>query len=367
MTRVAVTLEPLDTLFFRDGRPLSTGSRIKTGMLFPQTLAGALRTWLLYQTGCDLKKLGNAMRDGADFATAANDGQPEQVAQVAQLTFRGPWFACVDQNEEVTPFVPAPATLQRIEGEEKHEFVRLDPLVQEELPGWKPPVDGMVPLWRRGRRPQKPLRGYLNMNGLREFLQGGIPESIHFQQSNDLFDSEPRTGIEIVPRSLSAQEGMIYTTEMLSLKRGVRFYAEIEIPDFSFAAWLGEVSAGPVTIPLGGQGRQVILRRNQPISWPEVEDVNGQPRLLLLTSPGIFSEGWLPRGISPIAAAVPGHVAVSGWDLARRGPKPNRFAVQAGSVYFLQEPLAPKPASLCEGEDATLGWGTYLEGVWNDV
>jgi hypothetical protein len=34
-------------------------------------------------------------------------------------------------------------------------------------------------------------------------------------------------------------------------------------------------------------------------------------------------------------------------------------------VYFLKEPLDPPRESLSEGEDAAVGWGAFVEGVWN--
>ena len=77
---------------------------------------------------------------------------------------------------------------------------------------------------------------------------------------------------------------------------------------------------------------------------------------------------WLPAPLREnlVSAAVPGYRAFSGWDLARRGPKPSRFAVEAGAVFFL------KPDSdfsdinhLCSAEDSVFGWGQVLKGVWN--
>ena len=44
---IGVLLDPLDTLFFRDGRPFDASSRVRGGLPNPQTLAGALRTALL--------------------------------------------------------------------------------------------------------------------------------------------------------------------------------------------------------------------------------------------------------------------------------------------------------------------------------
>ena len=87
-------------------------------------------------------------------------------------------------------------------------------------------------------------------------------------------------------------------------------------------------------------------------------------RLVMMTSPAWFN-GWRPDRLRPVAAAVPGYRAVSGWDLARGGPKPNRFMVPAGTVYFLDPGDAPPPAQLVETEDAMTGWGNFVEGNWN--
>ena len=86
----------------------------------------------------------------------------------------------------------------------------------------------------------------------------------------------------------------------------------------------------------------------------------------MLTTPAPFPAGWRPPDLDLVAAAVPGHVAVSGWDMARNGPKPTRFAVDAGAAYFCRHsPGDDERPSLCKGEDAILGWGSFLRGVWD--
>jgi SOS regulatory protein LexA len=46
-TTVGIALDPLDVLFFRDGRPFTASERLLSGLPLPQTLAGAIRTALL--------------------------------------------------------------------------------------------------------------------------------------------------------------------------------------------------------------------------------------------------------------------------------------------------------------------------------
>jgi CRISPR-associated protein Cmr3 len=105
-------------------------------------------------------------------------------------------------------------------------------------------------------------------------------------------------------------------------------------------------------------------RLAKPADWPAPPQRDGR-RLLVLTSPGVFAEGWKMRGLHPVAAAVPAHVAFSGWDLARGGPKATRFAAAAGSVFYFDTPPTLSGTSLCDdAEDALVGWGSYLEGIW---
>jgi CRISPR-associated protein Cmr3 len=355
---IGLSLDPLDTLFFRDGRPFEPASRIASGLPVPQTLAGALRTWLLREAGCDFEQLRKAMIAGASFVAAAA-GQLPELDAISRLMFRGPWFA---RNGK--PLVPVPATLRWID-EDRAIIRRLDPL-RDRLPGWEDAGTELLPLWCRDPRPAEPVRGYLTMSGLASFLAGKMPAETDIISSETLFVHDRRTGIAIEPETLATTEGMIYGVSLLALAKDVSLYAEV-LGDAKALARVPEVQAA---IPLGGESRRVIVRKRPPVTWPVVgpTDRQGRGTLVLLTSPAPFDDRWKPGFLAPVAAAVAGCVSVSGWDLARGGPKPNRFAVEAGSVYFLSQPLnPPTPGSLCATDDAALGWGTFLEGVWSHV
>lgn len=358
--KIGLLLEPLDTLFFRDGRPFEPASQASSGLPMPQTIAGALRTWLFKKVGCDFRKLADAIKDGAGFADAAAE-QGEAVASVARLSFRGPWFARI-RGDAFEIVVPVPATLQK--AKDCDEIVRLDPLTKHKVPGWRPLEDDMQPLWRRGRNESKRIEGaYLTLNGLQAYLQGGVPESCDIVKSDELYGFDRRTGIAIDADLRTAAERMIYGVSLLALRQGVALYEEVTGP----ADAMNLLQEGPASIPLGGEGRRVIARKVEPVQWPSNNLDPNKERLILLTTPGLFDERWRPSFLKGkiVSAAVPGYLAVSGWDLARNGPKPTRFAVPAGSVYFLRRPIDTPRESLCDGENAAVGWGVFVEGVWN--
>ena len=349
----SVELEPLDTLFFRDGRPFDPGMPAQGGLPVPQTIAGALRTWLLRREGADFGTLAAAIKQGDSFAEATAR-QGANMEAIGRLEFRGPWFA---KNGE--RLVPSPAT---IEIDKDNTIYRLDPL-EHGLPGWKPRINGLLPLWRRSRAPAKSASGYLSPDGLRRFLEGGIPKRDEIIRDEELFVYEPRTGIGLNAQTGTVREGMIYSVRMLRLQSGVTLSVDIVGTPEDMAICPDDEDI----LPLGGEARRAIVRRSTTQwQWPNVALEQEDRQLILLTTPAPFN-GWKPPGLLPVAAAVPGNVPVSGWNLARGGPKPNRFAVPAGSVYFLNETssLSNSGQSLCIGEDAMLGWGAYVGGIWN--
>ena len=350
---ITLDLEPLDVLFFRDGRPFDAAPRATSGAPLPQTVAGAVRTWLLRRARTSLKALAEAIRNGASFAEATS-AQGPKPGSVGRLGVRGPWF--VKDGERL---VPTPVT---VEIDREGALHRLDPLA-DDLPGWSPPMEGMLPLWRRGRGSTKPRAGYLRTSGLERFLGGSPPQPDEIVDQDAVFGTEDRVGIEVDSRTRTVGESMIYSVRLLRLCPGVTLTVDLVGTPEDLAV----CPDGEDVIPLGGEARRAIVRRvHANGSWPEAPAGQGDGRLVLLTTPAPFG-GWRPPGFVPVAAAIPGYVPVSGWDLARGGPKSNRFAIAAGSVYFLDRDadLAAREGSLCRNEDAAVGWGAYVEGVWN--
>jgi CRISPR-associated protein Cmr3 len=89
---VGLRLDPLNTLFFRDGRPFDAATRVTGGLPFPQTLAGAVRTALLARTGFRFDEFARR-RKGADILAALMDQDYGANPAVIAASFRGPWLA----------------------------------------------------------------------------------------------------------------------------------------------------------------------------------------------------------------------------------------------------------------------------------
>jgi CRISPR-associated protein Cmr3 len=349
-----LALEPIDSLFFRDAKPFEAATRGESGLPTPQTLTGALRTLLLERHQVDFAQLGEQMKGGASFAQALAAVAPHAEG-VAALKVRGPWFTL---KGEV--LVPAPASLRREKTSEN--LVRLDPL-KKILPGWQPQRSEMRPLWRYGRESTEAADGFLKLSGLRCFLEGETPEADELVPHSALYARDNRTGIGVDPSRNTAAESLIYAISLLALKRDAGLCAEVRGP----VAVLKLLEGEQVLMKFGGEGRHVAIRAEERgVDWPQLRPEPDKGRLVLLTTPAWFN-GWKPPDLEPVAATVGGYQAVSGWDLAKGGPKPNRFMVPAGSVYFLSPGAKVSDALVNNEEDAALGWGCFTEGNWSYV
>ncbi len=369
-TTVGLKLQPLDVLFFRDGRPFMTGNEyMVSGLPMPQTFAGAIRTALLRMAGCDFRRLGEAMKKGETFADAVGRSTAQEFHWIGQAFVRGPWLARQNSaSKELEVFVHVPAVLHQGKRDSSIRC-RLNPLPAGQLPGWKPAgdQDGLRPLWLKQLEPTEPAEGYLTPAGLAWFLRGEIPAAHDFVSASELFALDYRTGIGISPDRLTAEDSQIFGRGFLALRPGVFLYGEVVLPESADDSLADELSL----LPLGGEGRNVLVERLQsPYNWPSSQPAGDRQKpLVLLTTPCPFQAGWKPTSLADhlIAAAVPGSLAFSGWDLARGGPKPTRFAVPAGSAYFLESMPHDLPQSLAENEEERQqGWGHYLTGVWTD-
>ena len=358
-TRLALDLRPIDTLFFRDARPFGPADQAQSGLPSPQTLAGAIRTLLLEQFGVNWDRVADGVRTLGSLQRSLERMGPEMAA-VGRVEISGPWLR---QASDV--LVPAPFNLRLKKGEGHQEapVVRLDPL-RNPPPGWLPQGEGMLPLWYYGRDPLKGLGSsmYLRPVGLAAFLAGDVPSADALVGLEDLCATDARIGIGLDAATGTVAKGLIYSANLLALKLGVSFYAEVSGSRSALAPLLDS----QVVMRFGGEGRYVAVESSTELfQWPGARRKAGQGRTLLLTTPAAL-DGWRPRGLALVSAAVGKPQPVSGWDMARGGPKPNRFMVPAGSVYFLP-PDAAVPPRLGSREDSQIGWGKFLEGNWHYV
>ena len=147
-------------------------------------------------------------------------------------------------------------------------------------------------------------------------------------------------------------DGQLYTSEAVALKPRVGFVAQITGAD-------GLIRQGGL-LRFGGDGHAASVKACA-VSLPRADTralASARRFRLLLTSPGIFPDGWRLPGMQAdgrwhfhgasarlASAALPRLETLSGWDVALHRPKPALRAVPTGSVYWLDD-FQGDPAAL---------------------
>lgn len=337
-------IEPADILILRANKLFDdAGSYGETQVLpWPSVVAGALRSALLSHAGWDLDAFANNRAPHPALGTPSAPGSFRLMA----LTL------AQEKVDGVTPIRPLPADLfvPRADGDQQSRSVwRLHPRVPAAGIQTSAPIPEL-PVLRRNET-SKPAAGlWLSDAAWRDYLAGQTPKAGDLIESEDLWKIEERIGVALEAQTGAARDGALFTTQAVALHqlngRRTGFLAVIEGAELPESGLLR----------LGGDGRAAQYRRIDPKpAHPDWSGIASAGRCrLVLTTPGLFDQGWLPPGVYRTdngqlsfelhgvrgrlaSAAVPRSEVISGWDLARGIPKPAQRAAPAGSVYWLDE------------------------------
>lgn len=182
-------------------------------------------------------------------------------------------------------------------------------------------------------KPAKPIGNlWLNAAGIAAWQAGAPIVANHLLRASKLWQIDARLGIALDAKKRSAADGKIYTTETVAMQQGVGFVAGYE---------------GAPALPqgclvrLGGDGRGAVVQTpTYAFPQPDWDRIARERRFrLLLTTPGLFADGWKPDGIPAtlVAASVGRAGTISGWDLLTNAPKPAQRVAPAGSVYWFDK------------------------------
>ncbi len=259
------------------------------------------------------------------------------------------------------PFFPLPLDLAKKKDDDA--WLQLRP---RSIPGWSDPA--LLPLIPDERTDSKAGARWISLDTLKKYLIGTIPTESELLHTGQIFAFDERTGIEINADTLTSAQGKIYGIRLLALQPKVNgspagLFAEIES---SFdKSDLEKLLHDP--IPLGGEGRYVCVRVIEKAEWPT--QPARQKRKWVLVSPAFLpnADGRPLPAEAGLKAAISGAgIAVSGWDVARNGPRATRFAVPAGAVYYFENGGPNNNMLGGSAEDQQEGWGFSLPGTWEE-
>ena len=344
-------IEPLDVLILRGNKLFADAGSHGEALMppWPSVAAGALRSRML--TDADIDAL--AFADGK--ATLGAALAPVLGSVERPGAFRIVHFGLARRSTTAAPatcelLLPMPADISVNDDGLAHALQPTQ--LYSSLKSSYPLALTPTLLQPNVGKPKSGL--WLTAAGLAAWQRG---EALHAPQQHwvstaDLWAVESRLGIALEAGRNIAAQGQLYTSEVIALKPEVGFVVRVAGTDGLLP------SSG--LLRFGGDGHAASLSAcTAPLPHANHDAITRSGRFrLMLTSPGIFLEGWRLPGTDSAgrwhfhgasarlaSATLPRLETLSGWDIARRRPKPAVRAVATGSVYWLDD-FQGEPAAL---------------------
>ena len=377
-------IDPIDTLFLRGNRMFGDPGSFGDALVppWPSVAAGALRSALLVDRGYDPARFAwGEITDDAELGTPTHPGSFLITRfQIARRVARRAGVGSVE------PLYGLPADLsvtRRAAGNDRGEGYEVR-RIQSQAPPKRVRASAatrslaVLAEPRRG----KPLPGlWLTSKGWRQYLDGCKIDPKHLVPISDLWRLDTRIGIALDPLKRRASDGALFTSQGIVFRKSEhgRIDGTSDTDSGCDVGFLAGVSGAKLpdalTLRFGGDGRTAEATRAE-VCTPEVDySAIAAKRCcrLILTTPGLFERGWMPTGVTGdgcdlhfdlhgvrarvVCAAVPRAEVISGFDLAKRRPKPAQRAAPVGSVYWLDE-LDATADALCN---------LAALGLWKDL
>jgi len=389
------TFEALDSLFFRDGRPMNAGESCWLESVFPPTgytLQGAIRAAILDSVGADIKAFQEGkpcLWDGSSLNDEIGDGR-----NIGRLKLSGPFLGFKD-----TFLFPSPLDLVQQKESGKLGLLKPGTPALSDLASHPVKVPYII-----GKGYKVVKEKYISRRVFESILNGEIPPSdsrvlVPLYGENEDLDTaallfrEYKVGLARDNATKQNKEGMLYVISKVRPTAELKICVKVSGVESGHQPGKDKLLLGK----LGGEGKLALISVKE---WkeedvlpkaPSLQPVNGALRfkIVFTTSALMVEKGWLPKGFeecqsngtaywkgevdsckfSIISACIGKPVRICGWNLAERKPKALKFAIPAGSVYFCETSTEHG----CDvlglhgkhiGQETEYGFGHILIGKW---
>lgn len=373
MTLKAYSLSPVDSWFFRDGRPFNQGEKAQMDVqsIFPPfatTVVGAIRAALARSLGW--KGRGNWP---AEIKAKLGDGQ-----NLKPLTFQGPYLIR-RMKGSIEPLYPAPLNIlgKAPSDEEKSwTFSNLSPIKK----GINCDLGENVRLpAAKNAAGKKSLYGFfLTQEDMVRALHGDDQQKIKPIPGKSLWELEYSVGIERDYLKRTAKEGAIYSARKVRLCREIALAMHVSGLDTEMEL--------PATLLLGGESRMAysepLARPIDLIGAPALEPSGGIIRFTVTHITPAYFDGGLPGpgekfsgipGAKVISACLERPLRIGGWNSAtsQKGPIPLKPFIPPGSTWFCEAEAGYvekiRRLNGCHIAACTdFGFGQILIGSWKE-
>lgn len=357
-------IEPVDTQFYRDGRPFDAGTESSGKSNFlpsSRTLYGAFRAIILSNSSTDWHSWPTSPQIREIIGSSPD--------QIGSLGIRGPVLAIRHLSEaycSICPLYPIPKDLVKVKDEREYLLIRpqINGLSLNEFANIH--IDKIYPYDLNEEIMVEDVgEVLLSHDNLKQYLLGQLsqefPNILDSDELNNYINFEPRVGIGLDYKTRTAQTNLLYSVSHIRMAENVGIVVDID--NFGQNE---NILPAEGAFRLGGDSRPVRYTKIEEQSWTDIiDEIDGVKEMVkregrfkfYLITPGIFQEGWYPDILSPengclegklflagrrdirfrlIGACVGKPLPIGGFDIKNKHPKAINKAVPAGSVYFFE-------------------------------
>lgn len=320
-------IRPLDTLFFKDGKPFSRGDETWADGVFPpypSVVYGALRTWFISQ-------------HAGGFSEATR--KKSEDIKINQICYEfGQQEILMPMPLDLAESKDKPASKKMEEKDKKeYEVVGLIPETIENTVSNYPCKIALMP-------PEKQLieeveQGFMAKSALITYLNTPAAD-FSVKKLADVVQTEPKVGIGRNYFTNAIKESMLYRVGMRRTP-AFKLLVDFDLPD---GATVGPEAS--YFIKLGAENKvaemHIAYSDRTKISSGDIELKSRRFKLYLATPAIFIKNGWYPDlaahnvNATLIAAAVGKPLHIGGFDMKGNKPKPMFKAVPAGSVFLYE-------------------------------
>ncbi len=322
---LTLQIEPLDTLFFKDGKPFSMGDDSWADGVFPpapSVIYGALRTWIL----------GNNQEVTIDNV----------VLETSDLELYDLYYLLNGAMALPLPMdfgEKKGKTQQELYEEKKANITKVERFSLKKRASITSIPFRTLVYNENDYILEQPKNSFITIADFIQYLKNEIKakQAIEAQTINN--ETEPKIGIKRNNETLNSDDGNLYRVGMNRLTN----------LKFIVRAGSKHLNTGfEKFIKLGGEGKIVVvdeyLKTKQGAKELKIKtDIKSKHLLVYLATPAIFTDD-LPdlkkylgvENYSLVASSVGKYLNIGGFDMKERKPKIMYKAVPAGSVFFYE-------------------------------
>jgi len=319
-----IEINPLDTLFFRDGKPFSMGEDTWANGIFPpppSVIYGALRSAYFAEHIDELRQ-------------ANQNDDPTKG-----LRIKGIYYSI---EGKIYLFLPYDCVKEK---ENKEKPVKVSALSMEENADFNSCPADYVLSYKDGTKVENVPDGLIEESMFGKYLDLR-EQSFPIFKFSDYVLSEPKIGIGRSSKTHSSEESRLYRVDMVRLqnKKGSSLSIVIDFEGLNLP--------GKGMMKFGGEGKAVSYNKYKKgisIEFPEFGE-NSKQFKIILSTPAIFNKGWIPEWMDEdtligdynglrlklLTGAIGKPINVGGFDMKAKKPKSMYKAVPAGSVYYFE-------------------------------